>query len=413
VTAPNFAAAGQPWKQHLRLVLWSVGLALAAMAALNVVVDPFGAYHWISVRSLRDYRANFESRIARAEILERHRCELAIVGGSRAQIALDPAQPAWGRPACNLGITSAQIAEMHSIVRYLLRRPEVREVVWSVDLLPFDRAAAPHPDFARSRFNSALTSFEYHAGMLFGADALRGSLGVLRDYRQRRRSPFDDLGRTDPGVGLTEHRYRERFIGSLERDALAFGGPVPFEYDASAATQTMELAAQLRQSGREVSLIILPFHVLHFESLAQWGLWDVFERWKRDLVEAAAVAQGGGAALALWDCSGYDLRTAEPVPAASDSVTEMQWHWDSAHVKRSLGDVVIAQIWGAARDRLAGSSEPQLCTRLDRDSLPAVLDQARRAHQRYRTDAAEQLALLDTARERAGLALPPVRTGSR
>jgi hypothetical protein len=396
---PHAEVAG--WTSHLRILLAAIALALLAISAFNLTLDPFGAYRIVPLPALRGFREGLETRIARAEILERGDCETVVVGTSRAQVALDPEQPLWGRPTCNLSITGAGIAEVQAVVRRVLQHPEVREIVWTLDLLSFDTRAAPPSEFARSRFNADLDRFDYHASLLLGEKALRASWRVLRDYRKNQRVPYSERGWTDPGVRVRERQYRERFLWSLERDVLSLGSAQQaFRYDGTSVASSTALAREALRRGIAVQLVILPSHALHFENVDRYGAWESFERWKRDLVRSLA---GRADAPALWDCTGYAGPKGERVPQAGDDRTQMRWHWDSSHIKRSLGDAVLEQIRGAQPSVLDDDGAPlRPCRSLCADSLEAVLASVREEQSKYRADAADQLELLDLAQQRAG-----------
>jgi len=230
------------FRRHRRVFLLTLLLPIALIASADFVLDPFAAYRVVPLPQLHGYRKEMDSRVARAELLEHGACGVAIVGTSRAQIAIDPEHPAWGRPACNLALTGAAIGEIEGVVRSVLRHADVHELFWALDFTSFDTRADPHPEFLRSRFNARLDRFEYHAGLLLGGNALRASWRLLRDYRGGRLSPYGELGLTDPSLEIHEREYRERFLWSLGRDVGALGRPERFAYDADATRDVAALA---------------------------------------------------------------------------------------------------------------------------------------------------------------------------
>jgi hypothetical protein len=173
-------------ERFVRVFLAVLVAALAAIAGGNLALDPYRAYRLVDIEALRPYRDKGVSRIAKAEILEHERCEVAIVGTSRAQIALDPAHPAWGAPACNLALTGMGAGELGFVLARLRRQPETRRWVIALDFASFGRGNAPHDDFARSRFDPELSAFDYHAGLLLGGATTDASWQMLRDWWKRR-----------------------------------------------------------------------------------------------------------------------------------------------------------------------------------------------------------------------------------
>jgi hypothetical protein len=103
--------------------------------------------------------------------------------------------------------------------------------------------------------------------------------------------------------------------------------------------------------GTHVIVLIHPYHRQYMDLLTKIGMWDTFESWKRSIVSVAARESKDNPGLVqIWDFSGYNTFTTEPVPPAGDMRTSMQWYWESGHYKRELGDHVIARITGQSSD---------------------------------------------------------------
>ena len=47
----------------------------------------------------------------------------------------------------------------------------------------------------------------------------------------------------------------------------------------------------------------------------------------------------------IWDFSGYNSLTTEPVPPLGDTETRMHWYFESSHYQKSLGDLVLDRIF--------------------------------------------------------------------
>ncbi len=381
-------------ERHARIFLGLLVLGLAALVPLNAVLDPFLAYRVVEIEALRPYRDKLVSRIAKAELLERERCAVVILGSSRAQIALDPELAAWGAPACNLALTGVGMDELERVLAHVLQRPEPRELVIALDFTSFNRQNQPHEDFDRSRFNQALHPFEYHAGLLIGSDATRASLRLLSDLRAGRRAPYTERGLTDPALrGQTGDR--KSFLWALERVLRSLDGARGFRYETDAPQALALSVRRAREQGVWVTLLILPTHALYYETLQRVGLWPTYERWLREL--AAAFEPAGVPAIApVWDFTAYADVTTEPVPE-QDGRADMRWHWDVVHVKRALGEAVVARVRG---DRAGG---PGFGARLTRASVEPAIATLRRDRERYLATRA-QLDVIDEAQGRVKIA---------
>jgi len=430
------------WTAYTRVLVGCVLLTLLAVTGLNATVDPFGAYRLVFDRELDPYREEFESRIARGEIARREDCSLVILGTSRAQLSLDPSAPIWGQPACNLAITGAGIEEVEHVFEYALDRGSAREIFWTVDFLSFNiRGGAGHPEYLRSRFNPELDEFSYQSQLLLGSAALRASWHVLRDYWADRKAPFGPLGGPGPGMPGKDDGVRDRFEWSLEHDLRGVWPTVShFAYAPETVTRLFEGIRRAQTAGIAVTLVILPSHALHYESLSRAGRWEDFERWKRDLVVVQQHMELDRA-VPVWDCTSFAGRSAEPVLSNESGPGAMRWHWDSVHTKPSFGNAVVAQVrkpgvpnvFDATGDPpqacASGECDPQVCRELTQDSLDEAFASVRRERARYRAAQASQLEILDAVQQQVGLSARvrpvaaeggtdrtpplPLRTGSR
>ncbi len=108
--------------------------------------------------------------------------------------------------------------------------------------------------------------------------------------------------------------------------------------------------------------------------------------------------------MTLWDFSGYNSITTEPVPA-EDETQAMRWYWESSHFKRETGELMLARILGSNAD----ASIPQgFGVRLTDETVDAVLARMREGRSRYRAQHPEELqsvadSVQRTRETRAGL----------
>ena len=90
-----------------------------------------------------------------------------------------------------------------------------------------------------------------------------------------------------------------------------------FQYAPENLALLQDSIAQFDAKGARVILFISPYHLLHKTVLSQTGQYPTFERWKRDLTRLVAQANTTSKqAIRLWDFSGYNQMTTEPLPAA-------------------------------------------------------------------------------------------------
>ena len=98
----------------------------------------------------------------------------------------------------------------------------------------------------------------------------------------------------------------------------------------------------------ELYMLISPAHARQWELIASAGMWGKFERWKQQMVHFndAMARMYQRPAFPLWDFSGFNSYTTEPVPKLGDKTKMMQWYWESSHYRKELGDRVLDKVLG-------------------------------------------------------------------
>lgn len=133
--------------------------------------------------------------------------------------------------------------------------------------------------------------------------------------------------------------YRRQYAG--------YGQP-DFAHPKRIAAYRDFLSILQQAIGNHIPVIayIHPYHADFLLMLEQVNLWDSFETWKRVVVNAVAQTTGDSpGAITLFDFSGFNQFTTEPVPAAGDRKTEMSWYWEPGHYKSALGEQMLATVF--------------------------------------------------------------------
>lgn len=401
-----YASVGKPFTETAELraryrrlclmVAVLAGGALALLAGLNVVVDPFGAFGFVHLRAFDGRRDGIGSRTGKAEVLRHQPHHTVLLGSSRTEVGMDPAFLAWGFPAggpetVNLGLGGTNMAEMLEAYRFASRRPGVREVVLCLDFLMFTEGRTYSQDFTRSRLNPLTERPNYHMSNLFSRFAAEESVGTLRLAATGRKGQYTEQGFRAGHDPLGNHgSHRKIFVGSIRnalRNPEVYG---KFVYSPRRVEMVGEIVRDARARGLGLVVVVPPVHALELETVRAAGLWDEFEGWKRDLVVQVEGGWRGGAGerrgagnlrsdqprrerssveddaalherVPLWDFADYTVYSMEAVPRDGEdgaSVQRMRWFWESSHFTRALGERVA--------NRMA---EPELAT-LPPDAVP-------------------------------------------
>jgi len=384
-----------------------VGGGLVVVAAFNALVNPFNLYTGVRITGFNEYKSELakNSRLSKAAELRRQQPDCLILGSSRAQTGLDPAQPAWAQcRAFNLAHAGGTLYESMRYFQQAVAIQRPREVVLALDLFMFNvyrktlpgfseerlmvnADDTPNPDWLRSYLHDVFTN-------LLSWHALKASWKTAIQSRQRPgRGPEDgfwEYSRIDLSAP-SRRGQREAFRRNEQAFLTTHWFPSPRrrfathdpESGADIYNSMRTILKIAHRSGARLHLLVSPAHARQWEALQQAGLWQEFEDWKRMLVrlndEEARIA--GRSPFSLWDFSGFNAYTTESVPAEDDREHPMRWYWESSHFRKELGDLVLKIVLGrqdAVRETVADFG-----VRLDAANLDVQLAAIRAARSRW------------------------------
>ena len=326
--------------RFLKIFFLTLGGGLAAIAALNALVDPYASFHWADSRGLNDQKRlkTGGGRVNKSVILARHRFDTILLGTSTVETGLDPnGRVLGGQNAYNAALPFSSAAETVVVADYILARQSPTRVVIGLDFAVFAKRPVANADFNESAFAGKSLAAIY-LQRLFAEQSLKDSVGTLRDSLAKKVSPYSKYGNYDPKAASARIDFSAQMASSL--DAYLIATYPTMRVDAATVDRFFEAVGRLRQKGIRVDLFISPLHVLHLAAIETAGLQTAFETWKRDLAEHAAKIDG----VALWDFSYPNAITRDPVPAQPGGA--MVWYWDAAHYNSSAGDLILCRLSG-------------------------------------------------------------------
>ena len=384
--------------RYLWAWFWSTVALLGAVAAVNLVVDPYGVFRIVEVDGLNRVKSQASERteLFKHTAVERMQPSGLVLGNSRAEIGFDPESPAWpvwARPAFNLALPGAGISAIAGDFSKALHGANPRLVVVGLDFVDFrvdpssdDNFQAPPP------VADPLHEMHERATALLTMNALGDSLATIRAQHEPYPTGLTDAGfnpkRDYIGVARREG-YFAMFRQRDQENALAYvrgpksvyqagGRPAP-GFDA-----VENIIALARERGITLRFVIYPYHAHTLMLFHLTGLWPAYEDWKRELARRVDSAQGT-MDIELWDFTGFSPYADERVPPPGDTRTELQWYWEAGHFKKSLGDLLLANIFDThGEGRRWGS-------RLTGTGVEAHLQQQREARDDYERSRADDL----------------------
>lgn len=371
------------------LVLWVclVGAGVGLAALVNLVVDPYGIYNFGLKRGLNEIKphAGANGIMAKAYQVQRVKPRTLVLGNSRAEVGFNPESRAWPQalqPVYNLAlpgtgpITSLRYLEHAAAIK----RPAT--VVLGVDFMDFlvredaghyraegkslpmerrllvTRSGGPNPDYLQQRI-------EDFSATVLSLDALIHSISTVNtqhirypaDLTERGFNPMHDyegIAKSEGYYSMFRQRDQENVRAYLRRPKNIYAGE---KRNSPQLAVLQRIIAVCQEQNAELKIVIYPYHAHLLEIFHEAGLWPVFEEWKRALARISAEGNRSRniSRVQLWDFSGYNAISAEPVPEPADRTTATRWYWEAGHFKQELGDVLLQRMF-AEPDHLADAA---------------------------------------------------------
>lgn len=383
--------------------LASVVLLAGAMAGFNWWVDPYAIYRdrELSLQQPQPILVMNE-RVFKTVGLARAKADVVILGTSRTDIGIGRDHQAFrGKRVFNLATFGQPIRESRRLMEVVLEHGKPQTIVVGLDFFAFNALFVPPTDFVEENY-SPLRPYN-----------LMLSISTLSDSRNavRRKTPVEndccyaDGFRTPQTLSRLAGTYRKNFANNERMYLLEKYLPYPacrFSFATDKTGSSLDdLRAMMQMAHRhhvDLYFFISPAHARQWETLAIAGLWEQWEKWKRELVHinGAEAKQAGVATFPLWDFSGYDMVSTEEVPAPKDKKSIMRWYTDSGHYTMDLGRQIIQRMFAP----VAGGELDTWGSVMDTPNLEVHLKRIRLARDCYRKTHRQEIAEIENiARE--------------
>lgn len=379
------------YKYYVIYCLLTVVLLLGAAAVTNWLIDPYWRYgskdlkHFAKKPLAADYRRKFK-----VDMAQHVRPQSVVLGTSRVENGIGPANPNWRfLPAFNLALPGASLGVLWDGFKKVHANSPVKQLVVGLDMIMF---AYPVFKPEKTYFFIDNPKVEYkpdsHIKTLLSFDTLKNSYKTL--LLQDKLTCYTKYGFNDL-LGCPD--FDQRNFANGQYAAFEFsekfyttGGYGPcWQYSATDAQYYNQLMRPILEFAHreniELTFYISPVHARQLELLDAMGLWPAYEFWKRTLVNVntAVAKQYQQPPFPLWDFSGYNHITTEPVPRPDDKKTRMRYYMDSSHYYVVIGDQILARLLS---DQVA--PQPAFGQQLTSDNLDQWLADIRQSRQHYR-----------------------------
>jgi hypothetical protein len=296
--------------RRLRLMLLCLAGFLAAVAAVNWIVNPYGAWRSRAIdpayRFSETTRNEAGERVTTAYRIRAEQPTNLLVGSSRVVVGMYIERGARDG-VFNASMSGASLAEIAAVLRLATANPRLKRVIWGVDFYAFDErfVGFRHPE-TRVRLEGGEREVMVMRikETLLSAQALDDSRKVLLRAARggSKPGPFAapvpwpeevirarlvDPGR--PGLAQADDASRKTQLVNWVGNYSGYRPSEPLGY------LFRDAIGGVRAAGLDVVLFVPPLSRCELEAIDQTGSWGAFQAWKRQLLEAGP----------YWDFSGY------------------------------------------------------------------------------------------------------------
>ncbi|HET8700350.1 MAG TPA: hypothetical protein VFL97_01645 [Nitrococcus sp.] len=317
-----------------RTLVISLAIFLTLVGLINLAVDPYRVWDFISLRHFNAAKPEADSmeEMFKPIAMTRIKPQVLFLGSSRVVFGLNPASPELSGlgSAYNLGLPGGNLhAIRRNFEHALYNDSHIRMVFLGLDFFTFSTAnELPPPSYRDDRLNRHGISPHDAIITLFTMDALLASLQTIISNL---RSP-DYQGYYPNGMFTAidmRHQVEREGMPRRARLSLAMylgkhhlGG---FVLSQAAFTELSQIVALAHKHHVRLIVFINPVHAVLLEAIRATGNWNNYLHWRQRLA----------AITAYWDFSGYNPITTEPIAFT------MHYYWDISHYRAPVGDLIL------------------------------------------------------------------------
>lgn len=351
---------------------WAILVMLISISVMSftALVDPYGLIgtpRWTGLNAKKPTAANRSSVIKPYQVA-RARADVLILGNSRPEMGLAPDHRCLapiGR-GFSLTLPGADVYQFVRSAQHALASHRPKLLLVGVDFVDFlvqeGRRGDPGkwpPYTAAFEERLAVDAYGRHKpswvakvtdyrNALFSLTGFVDAVYTLLAQRdphamQRRADGFNPA--KDYLAIIRAEGQKVLFAQKLDELHARLRTP-EWSLDHSGYSGSTEFTALERlldtvaDSDIETIVFINPYHARYLDALQSHGLTELFADWKARVASMVAAREG----VAMWDFASLNTFTTEAAPAKNDRETVLQWFWEPAHYRRSLGDLMLAQM---------------------------------------------------------------------
>ena len=358
-------------------LLMVISLPIIGTGFVNWLIDPqdvFNTPNYLDVNHIKPHKDK-NDRLFKAIDITRIKPKIIIVGSSRTKQGINPKHPVFAQNSgvYNLAINGPNFYEVRRYVEHAIyNQPDLKEIILGIDFFMFNASFDNQPSFSESRLEKKHLTLDDGIKVLFSLDTLNNSKDSIIASKQITVIE-DSYGENGfmPNRNADKEENIWRFNQSIK---LYFTLHSNYKFSEQYWSDFEKTVKLCQQNNIKLKVFISPSHATQWESIYITNRWEVFEDWKRKIVQLTPV----------WDFSGYNSVTTEKINNLMNNYV------DNSHYSPDIGDLIINRIF----DYQIGKVPDDFGVLLTTGNIEEHIDNIRQERQKWVKNNPEEVNLV-------------------
>lgn len=315
-----------------KIILISLICVLTIIALFNIVIDPYNVFMSpdLGFNSLKP-EAKRQERLTKiiGLKLDKKKIDAVFIGSSRVDWSINAQNyfELTGKHAENMGIVGLNFNEYLDLARLCVKiHPEIKNVYMGLDFYMFNKNHKYNQEHIKFNTSEKLTTQELATVVFSGDTTVSSFITLFRNVL-----PKADKTKMYSRMGTT-HLFHNKLIyiyfDNCFRQYYEHYENLAFNTDNYKKIQ--ELQNELKKQNINLIFFYTPEHYTSLNVIWNSGVWDIYEKWKKDFTEIAQV----------WDFDYYNK--------INDCIVneDIKYFSDASHASEITGKIMMKTMLG-------------------------------------------------------------------
>ncbi|MGB5396216.1 MAG: hypothetical protein WBN96_03640 [Gammaproteobacteria bacterium] len=356
-------------KQYSINLIAGIICILLCVMLFNKIVNPYDIFDSPAIAGVNLYKSEVErhTRLSKIYQVERIRPEVVLLASSRGLVVSDQLiSNNSGLVSMNLSLPSASTYELYRLMQHAQAVHPLKKVILALDEEITNTVQKNYSEDrmmvdANGLVNTGkwLQKWRDVFYSLLSGDGLSSSIRTIRKQKMDPDRLNLDNYYSERIFNAGGHRqlFRNMEASILHGHSRESDDCINDVTDASGSSNERVIYFQkivelAYRNNIELVIYISPVHARYYEAKCLVGEWKNIENMKRNVVRIVETVakQEGNKPGTVWDFSGYNTITTEPVPAAGDRVSLMKWYLEGSHYSYKTAEIIFNTMFNRGHD---------------------------------------------------------------